>query len=67
VLWYTPAIITLYNVNTAYIIDGFHIILRTNDSYFPEHINILVFVMEIHNIIGEEGTEFFNINLTNFM
>jgi len=42
-------------------------ILRTNSNYFPEHINILVFVTEIHHIISEEGTEFFNITLTNFM
>jgi len=40
---------------------------RTNSIYFPENINILVFVMEIHHIISEERTEFFNIALSNFM
>jgi hypothetical protein len=67
VLQYKPAAVTSYNVNPAYIIYGFHMILRTNNNYFPEHINILVFVTEIHHIISEEGTEFFNITLTNFM
>jgi len=54
-------------MNCTYIIYGFHIILRTNSNYFPENINILVFVMEIHHITSEEGTEFFNITLMNFM
>jgi hypothetical protein len=66
---YTPAVVILYNVNLTYIIYGFCMILRTNSNYFPEHINILVFVTEINHIISEEEREFFNITriLTTFM